>query len=87
MRRRGEDRTDYARLDAMSAEEIKTNAAEDGDLDWTKAQAGFPPPKRLVSMRLDGDIIDWFKAHGPRYQSHMNAVLRPFMEAHRHPQR
>ena len=55
----------------------KAEFNEDGDLDWTKAQAGFPPPKRLVSMRLDGDIIDWFKAHGPRYQSRMNAVPRP----------
>jgi uncharacterized protein (DUF4415 family) len=36
-----------------------------------------------VSVRLDQDVLDWFKGQGPRYQSRINAVLRAFMEAHR----
>lgn len=71
----------------MSAKEIEENAAEDGDLDWTKAEIGFPAPKVQVTMRFDGDVLDWFKAQGPRHQTRMNAVLRRFMEAHRNPQR
>ena len=40
------------------------------------------PRKRLLSLRLDSDVVDWFKAQGAGYQSRMNALLRAFMEAH-----
>jgi uncharacterized protein (DUF4415 family) len=42
-----------------------------------------PTPKVPVSVRLDRDVLEWFKAQGPRYQSRINAVLRAFMLAHR----
>ncbi len=42
-----------------------------------------PEGKRPVTVHIDRDVLDWFKAHGPRYQSRMNAVLRSYMEAHR----
>jgi uncharacterized protein (DUF4415 family) len=87
MRRRGEDRTDYARLDAMSTAEIEAAAEGEGDFDWTKAQVGVPPPKRQLTMRLDEDVIDWFKRQGRGYQTRMNAVLRRFVEAQKNPQR
>jgi uncharacterized protein (DUF4415 family) len=87
IRRKGEDRTDYARLDAMSAAEIEAAAEGEGEFDWTKAQVGFPSPKRLLTMRLDGDVIDWFKGQGRGYQTRINAVLRRFIEAQKNPQR
>lgn len=87
MRRKGEDHTDYARLDAMSATEIDAAAERDGEFDWTKAQMGFPLPKRQLTVRLDGDVIDWFKGQGHGYQTRMNAVLRRFIEAQKNPQR
>ena len=40
---------------------------------------GVPPPKRAISLRVDQDVLDWFRARGPRYQSRMNAVLRAYM--------
>ena len=40
------------------------------------------PPKSLLSLRIDADVIAWFKAQGPGYQSRMNALLRAYMEAH-----
>ena len=40
-------------------------------------------PKSLLSLRIDADVIEWFKAQGPGYQSRMNARLRAYMEAHR----
>ncbi len=40
-------------------------------------------PKSLLSLRIDADVIEWFKAQGPGYQSRMNALLRAYMEAHR----
>ncbi len=47
-------------------------------------QAGFPEPKRQLTVRIDGDVIDWFKAPGKGYQTRMNAVLRAYVEAQRH---
>ena len=41
------------------------------------------PKKALLSLRVDTDVIDWFRAQGAGYQSRMNALLRAFMEAHR----
>jgi uncharacterized protein (DUF4415 family) len=34
-----------------------------------------PSPKRAVSIRLDEDVLDWFRRSGPRYQTRMSAVL------------
>ncbi|HEY2808491.1 MAG TPA: BrnA antitoxin family protein [Steroidobacteraceae bacterium] len=39
------------------------------------------PPKRSVSLRLDADVLAWFKAQGRGYQTRMNAVLRAFKDA------
>jgi uncharacterized protein (DUF4415 family) len=40
-----------------------------------------PAPKQPISLRVDQDVLEWFKAQGPRYQSRMNAVLRAYMSA------
>ena len=40
------------------------------------------PRKALLSLRIDADVIDWFRKQGPGYQSRMNALLRAYMEAH-----
>ena len=40
------------------------------------------PKKTLLSLRIDSDVIDWFKKQGAGYQSRMNALLRAYMEAH-----
>jgi uncharacterized protein (DUF4415 family) len=39
------------------------------------------PPKTCISLRIDSDVLDWFKAQGPGYQTCMNAVLRAFRDA------
>jgi uncharacterized protein (DUF4415 family) len=41
------------------------------------------PKKSLLSLRVDEDVVAWFRAQGPGYQSRMNALLRAYMEAHR----
>jgi uncharacterized protein (DUF4415 family) len=86
---RGEDQTDWARLDAMTEEELETAIASDPDWadiprDWYKhAQPHYPTGmKRQVRLRIDPDILEWFKRQGPRYQARMNAALRAFVEAH-----
>lgn len=39
------------------------------------------PPKRSISLRVDADVLDWFKEQGTGYQTRMNAVLRAFRDA------
>ena len=39
------------------------------------------PSKSSISLRVDQDVLEWFKAHGPGYQTRINAVLRAFRDA------
>ncbi|HEV2336321.1 MAG TPA: BrnA antitoxin family protein [Stellaceae bacterium] len=79
--------TDWARLNAMTEEEIERNALDDPDNppmtedDWKNARVVWPQGKAPVTLRLDRDIIAWFKARGRGYQTRINAVLRGFVEA------
>ena len=41
------------------------------------------PKKEQLTLRLDSDVLDWFKARGRGYQTQINALLRAFMEAHK----
>jgi uncharacterized protein (DUF4415 family) len=51
---------------------------------WKSARVVMPEQgKRQLTVRLDGDVLDWFKAQGKGYQTRMNAVLRSYYEAHR----
>jgi uncharacterized protein (DUF4415 family) len=38
-----------------------------------------------VTLRLDADLLDWFRAQGPGWQTRMNAVLRAWMQAQKPP--
>ncbi len=85
MRARGEDQTDWARVRATSQDEVDRLAEEeDGPLPegWEKTIVlGIPVPKQGVHIRLDADVLRWFKAQGPGYQTRINAVLRAFVAA------
>ena len=51
---------------------------------WNNARVVMPGQgKRQLTLRLDGDVLDWFKAQGKGYQTRMNAVLRSYYEVHR----
>ncbi|KQY34772.1 MULTISPECIES: BrnA antitoxin family protein [Rhizobium/Agrobacterium group] len=85
-RARGEKTlTDWARVAAMTDEDIMAAMRDDPDwaefmdVDWSKATIVYPTPKKAVSIRLDEDVIDFFKKSGKGYQTRMNAVLRHFM--------
>lgn len=43
----------------------------------------YRPVKQLVSLRLDADVLAWFRRRGPRYQTYINEVLRREADAHR----
>ena len=46
--------------------------------DWVTVEIDLPRAKQQLTLRLDADMIDWFKAEGPGYQTRINAVLRAF---------
>ena len=86
MRARGESQTDRARILAKSEGELERDIAEDPDWqdiprDWRKtAELIMPGPKQLLSLRLDQDVVQWFRGQGPGYQTRINAVLRAFVQ-------
>ena len=82
-------KTDWARLKALTEEEIDEAARSDPDAQptddefWKGAALVMPETKQPVSIRLDRDVLDWFRKDGRGYQTRMNAVLRSYMNANR----
>lgn len=50
---------------------------------WNEAVPVIPEQKIPISLRVDSDVLAWFREEGPRYQSRMNAVLRSYMQSAR----
>jgi uncharacterized protein (DUF4415 family) len=78
-------RADLDRLRGMSETEVRdTSPPELSGLPhdfWVSAELVEPVRKQAVSLRIDEDVLAWFRERGPRYQSRMNAVLRSYMNA------
>jgi uncharacterized protein (DUF4415 family) len=82
-----ESLTDWQRLDALRDEDIDlSDAPEITPEMFAKAvvRRGLKPPpsKRQITIRLDEDVLKWFRAQGEGYQTRINALLRAYMEAH-----
>ena len=74
----------------MTDEEIERAVADDPDaapiLDetfWRNAVVVWPQTKISTTVRLDADVLRWFRSRGKGYQTRINAVLRSYMQAHR----
>ena len=86
-RSRRSTKTDWRRVDAAGESELAAAAASDPDAlptdaaFWNTAKLVMPERKVPVSLRLDRDVVDWFKSRGRGYQSRINAVLRSYMNA------
>ena len=85
-RAKGASRTNWAKVDATSESELEASIAADADdvheaLNWTQAVKGIPPRKQAVKLRIDADVLSWFRATGKGYQTRMNNVLRAFVES------
>jgi uncharacterized protein (DUF4415 family) len=89
MRARGESKTDWARVDALPEEELEAAIGSDPDWadiprDWYEhATPHYPDAlRKLVRLRVDPDLLAWFKRQGPGYHARINAALRAFVAAH-----
>ena len=78
--------TDWGKLRAMSATRIRKGIAADSDAHatdenfWKSAKVVMPAPKEIVTMRLDADLLRWFRQQRG-YQTRINAILRAYMQA------
>lgn len=77
-------KTNWTRVDSLSDRDIDYSDIPELDKDFFKsATLVLPEPKTTVTIRLDQQVLDWFKAKGPGYQTRINALLRAYMEAHK----
>ena len=84
-RERGETRSDWARAAAMTEEEIESDIASDPNeagivVDWDTVSVKLPEAKADLHMRIDRDVLDFFRKTGRGYQTRINAVLRSYVE-------
>jgi uncharacterized protein (DUF4415 family) len=82
---RGRSRTDWQYLDRVTDDEIAAAVASHPDaapldIDWSEAVLVVPPRKKAISIRIDPDVLDYFKNEGPGYQRRINAVLRSYVD-------
>jgi uncharacterized protein (DUF4415 family) len=80
-----QDKTDWARVDALTDDEIEAAARADPDwdglldIDWSQVEITRPARKQPISIRLDEDVLSFFKSEGAGYQKRINAVLRSYV--------
>ena len=80
-------KTDWKRVRAMKDKDIQLSEehpeAEMRHIVRGIARRGLKPvsAKASIALRLDADVLEWFKSQGPGYQTRINAVLRAFRDA------
>ena len=82
---RGEDRTNWDKVDAVTGAKLDASIRADaddvqGEPDWTQAIVGIPAPKDHINIRIDHDVLQWFRSNGKGYQTLINNVLRAFVQ-------
>ena len=80
-------KTDWNALRSLSDEQINAGIAGDPDAIetdedfWKTAPIVFPERKQPVFIRLDGEVLQWFKQQGRGYQTRINAILKAYVAA------
>lgn len=80
-------KTDWKRVDAMRDEDIDFSDNPEATVeDFARGivHLGFKPlpPKEQITLRLDADVLEWFRERGAGYQTQINALLRAYMNEH-----
>ena len=71
-------------LDKIKDKEIDySDISELDEAFWENAVIEYPEKKKPVTLRLDADVLEWFRSLGKGYQTRINSVLRSFYEAHK----
>jgi uncharacterized protein (DUF4415 family) len=80
-----QSRTDWERIDALRDEDIDYSDIPKQGSDFFANAILWPGPKKQITLRLDPDVLKFFRKHGRGYQTTINAVLRKYMEARKQP--
>lgn len=81
---RKKSETDWDRLDSMRDEDIDlSDIPEMHEEFFSNATLVMPEGKSSITLRLDQEVIEWFKSQGKGYQTRMNAVLKAYVKAQR----
>lgn len=79
-----EERAELDAIAAMPDDQIDySDAPYLPDAVWMKAADRLPDTKKQITLRIDADVIDFFKHTGRRYQTRINSVLRAYVDAHK----
>ena len=83
--------SDWGKAASMTEGEVEASVASDSDeaemvMDWDNATLELPQPKAVLNMRIDKEVLDYFRKTGKGYQSRINAVLRSYVEQREHQQ-
>jgi uncharacterized protein (DUF4415 family) len=74
-------KTDWKRVAKMADDEINTEDIPELNESFFKNAKLVVPQKQPVTLRLDADVLEWFKAQGQGYQTRINNLLRRYMES------
>jgi uncharacterized protein (DUF4415 family) len=81
-------KTDWDELDTLTDEQVRAGIEADPDAQptdeafWKTAKIVMPQPKETMTIRIDADVLEWFRKQGRGYQTRINAILRSYMRAH-----
>ena len=81
-------KTDWDELDTLTDEQVRAGIEADSDAHptdeafWKTAKIVMPQSKETMTIRIDADVLEWFRKQGRGYQTRINAILRSYMRAH-----
>jgi len=84
MKKQVKGKTDWKRLDKMQDRDIDLNDIPELDDEFFKNAQLRLPEKQTITIRIDTDVLTWFKKQGKGYQTRINKLLRSYMETHNH---
>jgi len=78
-----QSKTDWARIDRMTDEEIDTSDSPPLDDDFfARSEWRMPKKKTAVTLSVDSEVLKWFEGQGADFQHRVNAALKIYAEAH-----
>jgi uncharacterized protein (DUF4415 family) len=84
LRKAGKTGSDWRRAKRMPVPDGSDpdDAIEPVRMDWITTELPMPRRRAHASLRLDADMLEWFRAQGRGYQTKINAILRSYFEQH-----
>lgn len=80
---KAQSKTNWKKVDAKKDEDIDySDLPEQGEDFFKNAVLRMPEKKTVITIRVDNDVLAWFRAQGRGYQTRIGGLLRAYMEAH-----